>query len=182
MNIHAAERVQRKLLRPGPQQEKRFPGVPISDNPSGIIAPPPALYIGSFLVGLVIQLVSPFSIFHAELASRIAGIAFLVAGGALARWAFVTLRRAGTSANPYQPSAALTTAGPFRFSRNPIYLAMTGLYLGAGLLVDSVWPLLLLAPLLSVMHWGVILREERYLSVKFGEIYAAYMSEVRRWL
>jgi len=101
---------------------------------------------------------------------------------AFARWAFVTLRRAGTSANPYQPSVALTTTGPFRFSRNPIYLAMTGLYLGTSLLVNSVWPLLLFAPLMLVMHHGVILKEERYLSATFGEAYAAYKSGVRRWL
>lgn len=106
----------------------------------------------------------------------------MVISAAFARWAFVTLRRAGTSASPYRPSAALTTTGPFRFSRNPIYLAMTGLYLGVSLLVNSVWPLLLLAPLLLVMHRGVILREERYLSAKFGEVYAAYKSGVRRWL
>lgn len=163
-------------------QERRFPGTPPPDNSSGIIAPPPVLYVGSFLAGLAIHLVSPLPIFHAVIANRIVGVAFLVVGGAFARWAFVTLRRAGTSANPYQPSVALTTTGPFRFSRNPIYLAMTGLYLGISLLVNSVWPLLLLAPLLVAMHRGIILREERYLSATFGEAYAAYTSGVRRWL
>ncbi len=154
----------------------------VRTDTQGIIAPPPALYVGSFLVGLGIHLVLPLSIFHGALANRIAGTAFLVVSAALARWAFVTLRRAGTSASPYRPSAVLTTAGPFRFSRNPIYLAMTGLYLGAGLLVNSAWPLALLALLFPAMHWGVILREERYLTAKFGEEYATYKSEVRRWL
>ncbi|MBI5612863.1 MAG: isoprenylcysteine carboxylmethyltransferase family protein [Gammaproteobacteria bacterium] len=160
----------------------RFPGTPSPDNSSGIIAPPPVLYIGAFLAGLAIHLVSPLSIFDATHAGRTVGAAFLVVSAVLARWAFVALRRAGTSANPYRPSAALTIAGPFRYSRNPIYLAMTGLYLGASLLVNSVWPLLLVVPLLWVMYLGVILREERYLSAKFGAAYAAYKSEVRRWL
>jgi protein-S-isoprenylcysteine O-methyltransferase Ste14 len=152
-----------------------------ADSP-GIIAPPPVLYIGAFLASLAIHLVSPLSIFHATLVNRVLGAVLLIVSAVLARWAFVALRHAGTSANPYRPSAALTIAGPFRFSRNPIYLAMTGLYFGASLLVNSVWPLLLLAPLLVVMRWGVILREERYLSAKFGEVYTAYKSGVRRWL
>ncbi|MBI3358764.1 MAG: isoprenylcysteine carboxylmethyltransferase family protein [Nitrospirae bacterium] len=110
------------------------------------------------------------------------GAVLLIVSGTFVRWAFVTMRHVGTSASPYRPSTFLTVTGPFHLSRNPIYVAMTGLYIGAAFLVNSVWPLLLLAPLLFLMHYGVIVREERYLFAKFGEAYAAYKSEVRRWL
>lgn len=91
------------------------------------------------------------------------------------------MRRVGTPASPKEQSQVLVTGGPFRFSRNPIYLAMTGLYLGLMLLVNALWPLLLLVPLLALMEWGVIRREEHYLAGKFGETYTSYKSKVRRW-
>ncbi len=92
------------------------------------------------------------------------------------------MRRAGTNVRPDQPTLALVFDGPFRFTRNPLYLAATGLYLGIALLVDALWPLLLLVPVLAVLRWGVVAREERYLEAKFGEPYRAYKARVRRWL
>lgn len=92
------------------------------------------------------------------------------------------MRRVNTSADPYQPSGALVTEGPFYLSRNPIYLAMTVMYIGAALVVGSLWLLMFLLPLLAVMHWGVIVPEERYLANKFGDAYAHYRSRVARWL
>lgn len=110
------------------------------------------------------------------------GVFLIAISSAFARWAFVAMRRLGTSANPRKESVALSTSGPFAFSRNPIYLAMTGLYIGADALLDSWWPMLFLAPLLWLMHWGVILREERYLLAQFGDAYASYKAAVRRWI
>lgn len=150
--------------------------------PLRLIAPPPVLYIGALLLGVVIHVLSPISIFSATPAHEILAGFLLVLSGAFARWAFLTMRRLGTTANPKKLSEALVTDGPFRISRNPIYVAMTGLYLGLAFLVNSAWPLILLAPLLIVMQWGVILREERYLSGEFGSEYTAYSSRVRRWL
>jgi len=92
------------------------------------------------------------------------------------------MKRAGTNVRPDQPSLHLVTDGPFRYSRNPLYLATLGLYGGVTLLVDAVWPALLLVPLLAVLRWGVIAREERYLEAKFGDEYRAYKARVRRWL
>ena len=91
------------------------------------------------------------------------------------------MRRVGTTANPKKASQVLATGGPFQFSRNPIYLAMTGLYVGLALLINSYWPLTLLVPLLALMEWGVIRREEHYLAEKFGEPYTCYKTKVRRW-
>lgn len=150
--------------------------------PLRLIAPPPVMYIGTLLLGIAIHVLSPIAIFPATHPHEILGGFLLVLSGAFARWAFLTMRRLGTTANPKKPSEALVTGGPFRISRNPIYVAMTGLHIGLAFLVNSAWLLILLAPLLMFMQWGVILREEQYLSVKFGNEYTTYSSKVRRWL
>ena len=110
------------------------------------------------------------------------GIVLLILSGALARWSFVTMRHASTTANPREATITLVVDGPFRFSRNPIYVAMTGLYLGISFLANTWWPVGLLGPLLLLMHYGVVVREERYLAGQFGPSYRAYQSSVRRWL
>jgi protein-S-isoprenylcysteine O-methyltransferase Ste14 len=92
------------------------------------------------------------------------------------------MRRAGTNVRPDQPTLAVVTDGPFRYSRNPLYLGLTGLYVGVTLLADALWPLVLLGPLLGVVQRGVVRREERYLAAKFGAPYLAYQARVRRWL
>jgi protein-S-isoprenylcysteine O-methyltransferase Ste14 len=147
-----------------------------------IIAPPPALYIGTLLIGVALQAAFPFRMFSTSYAHVLFGVLLVVLSATFARWSFLTMRRIGTTANPRKPSEALATDGPFRFSRNPIYVAMTGLYVGASILANAAWPLILLGPLLLLMDWGVIRREERYLSGKFGDAYSDYMARVRRWL
>jgi protein-S-isoprenylcysteine O-methyltransferase Ste14 len=106
----------------------------------------------------------------------------LVLGMALATWGRATMRRGGTNIDPREPALALVTDGPFRFSRNPLYVAITLFYLGLTLIADALWPLLLLVPLLWVTHYGIVLREERYLENKFGETYLSYKRQVRRWI
>src|SRR5262249_53893095 len=93
-----------------------------------------------------------------------------------------TFARAGTNVNPYQPATCLVTQGPFRFSRNPMYVAMTALFLGGTLALRNGWMLILLPVLMILMHVAVVLREERYLGRKFGADSAAYCSRVRRYL
>jgi protein-S-isoprenylcysteine O-methyltransferase Ste14 len=156
----------------------------MSANPSlpGIIAPPPLLYIGALAIAVAGHAIFPLSITSAVLIIRSIGAVMLILSAFLACWAFLTLRKIGTSANPYKTSSALSTAGPFAFSRNPIYLAMTGLYIGIGALLNAWWTAFLLPPLLYLMHTGVILREERYLLAQFGGAYASYKATVRRWL
>jgi protein-S-isoprenylcysteine O-methyltransferase Ste14 len=150
------------------------------DNP-GVIALPPLLYVGTFAIALVLNWVLPIPILPLPIAFWL-GIALLVAGGSLAFWGQRTMRRAGTNVNPTRPTTAIVTSGPFRVSRNPLYVALTLLYLGLAFAVNSLWPALALVPLLLVMHHGVVLREERYLDAKFGDSYRAYRSSVRRWL
>jgi protein-S-isoprenylcysteine O-methyltransferase Ste14 len=147
-----------------------------------IVAPPPVLYIGALLIGVALQAVFPFRLFSASYAHVLFGALLIALSATFARWSFLSMRRIGTTANPRKPSEALATSGPFRYSRNPIYVAMTGLYVGLAFILNSVWLLLWLGPLLLLMDSGVIRREERYLSGKFGDAYAAYQSKVRRWL
>ena len=147
-----------------------------------IIAPPPVLYVGALVISFILQAAFPQPILFSAFVLRVLGVILLLMSAAIARWAFVTLQQAGTSANPRKASIALATSGPFRLSRNPIYLAMTGLYLGIALIGNAWWPLLLLAPLLLVMHYGVVLREERHLEKQFDESYLAYKAISRRWL
>lgn len=92
------------------------------------------------------------------------------------------LTRAGTPVRPNQPTTAIVTDGPYRYTRNPLYLALTGVYTGISLIVNALWPLVLLVAVLFVIQWGVVAREERYLEGKFGESYLAYKRRVRRWL
>jgi len=92
------------------------------------------------------------------------------------------MESAGTYVNPSRPTTRLVVTGPYRFSRNPMYLARTFLYLGLGLMVNALAILAALVPLLLVMHYGVIKREECYLEAKFGETYRQYRGRVRRWV
>lgn len=149
---------------------------------AGIIAPPPVLYLVSLALAFGANAITPKSISLSPLTLHVASAVFLLLSGALARWAFVTMKKQGTSANPRKQSEVLTTEGPFKLSRNPIYVAMTGLYFGIALLGNSLWPFLFLVPLLATMHWGVVLREERYLAQRFGKAYLGYKSRTRRWL
>ncbi|MDX1812671.1 MAG: methyltransferase, partial [Gammaproteobacteria bacterium] len=104
---------------------------------SKVIAPPPSLYLGVFITGFMIHLVAPLPILSSITSRWGIGLFFLVISGAFARWAFVKMRQTGTTASPYESSTSLITTGPFQYSRNPIYVAMTGLYLGAACLLNS---------------------------------------------
>jgi protein-S-isoprenylcysteine O-methyltransferase Ste14 len=92
------------------------------------------------------------------------------------------MRRAGTNILPNKPTLTIVTEGPFRFTRNPLYVTNALFYTGLTLVFNTPWPLLLLAPMLLVVHWGIIRREEEYLEAKFGDAYLAYKARVRRWL
>ncbi len=103
-------------------------------------------------------------------------------GLALFAWTLVTFRRHRTTVNPYVGASALCTGGPFRFSRNPIYLGDWFILAGVALLLGTAWPLAF-APLIWVMlRFGVIRHEEAHLEAKFGDAYRDYKTRVRRWL
>lgn len=149
------------------------------DTP-GVLAPPPLIYALTFGAAWLLQLLLPMPL--APISLEIPAYIVLGLGAFIVLWSFSTLRGAETSGNPYKPAENLVTTGPFRFSRNPIYLAMGLLYLGASLFLNMLWPLVLFPILLGIMLFGVIFREEHYLLLRFGTKYLKYKATVRRWL
>ncbi|MCR9071589.1 MAG: isoprenylcysteine carboxylmethyltransferase family protein [Alphaproteobacteria bacterium] len=151
-----------------------------SDKP-GVIAPPPVLYGGALAVGAGLDWLIPLPLL-APGAGKGPGLALISAGLALGLWCVLLFRKAGTAVEPYKPSTAIVSSGPYRFSRNPIYVALTAISVGIGLWMNSAWMLGLLLPTLVIMRIAVIGPEERYLEAKFGAEYRDYKARVRRWL
>lgn len=110
------------------------------------------------------------------------GLAFMMAGAALALWAVARFRRAGTTILPFRASTVMVRDGPFAFSRNPMYVGMTVAYLGLSMVFNTLWPIMLLPVVLWALVKLVISREEAYLEAVFGDAYRAYRRDVRRWL
>lgn len=148
---------------------------------AGMSVPPPLLYAGALLVGLAINWRVPRPLLPTQFA-RVVGIGCLVAQALLVVPALRAMRRANTGIRPDTPSTTLVDTGPFRYSRNPIYVAMTLLYLGITALVNARWPLLLLPFVLVMIRRQVVEREEPYLERTFGADYLQYKARVRRWL
>jgi protein-S-isoprenylcysteine O-methyltransferase Ste14 len=150
------------------------------DRGPDIIAPPPLLYAGPWLAGFVLDLLLPFPRLPSAL--RLAGLPVLAVGIALAIWFLLAMQRAGTPVDPREATTALVQTGPFRYTRNPAYVAFTLTYLGVSLLTGARWPLILLPAVLVIVDRGVIRREEPYLEERFGSDYSQYRRRVRRWL
>jgi protein-S-isoprenylcysteine O-methyltransferase Ste14 len=155
-----------------PPKEDR-PGVPIA---------PPLLFVLPIVVSLVLEWFVPTSFVHGAL-RWILGAVFFLAGLALNVFCgFVTRKRAGTDPIPFNPSTRIVSHGPYRFSRNPMYIGFALCTLGIAVLVDSAWMLLAVPIGLVLIDRLVITREERYLERKFGEEYLSYKRQVRRWI
>lgn len=150
------------------------------DNP-GVIAPPPLIYGIPLAVGLYMDRTDPFPMMPAQYAQWI-GSALIAWAAVLGVSAFAQFWRKHTSVMPHRPTTAIIETGPFRFTRNPLYVSLALGYIGIAILLNSAWPLLLLPLVLLVMHRGVVLREERYLEQKFGDEYNSYKTRVRRWI
>jgi protein-S-isoprenylcysteine O-methyltransferase Ste14 len=155
--------------------------MPDTQDHAGVIAKPPIIYGVALVVGLVLQGVSPLPIASSHPRSWV-GLVLIALGGLLAYTAIKTFERWNTPKNPAQPSTTIVTSGPYRYSRNPMYVSLTLIFLGLALTVNSGWLILMGVPVLVLMHVGVICREERYLEAKFGQVYLDYKSSVRRWL
>ena|SRR3989338_4717222 len=155
-------------------------GADARDNP-GVIAPPLLIYAVAFGAALFLHALVPLRVGSWPM-SAFGGTLLIAAGVLLARGAFRAMGLAGTSANPYGSATVLVTQGPFRWTRNPLYLAQTLLYVGMAMVLNTLWPLVWLPAVLLVMRYGVIEREERYLDTRFGAAYRAYRSTVRRWV
>ncbi len=150
------------------------------DN-AGVVAPPPLIYLVPLALGLLLD--RKFRVpFLPRGASRALGCPLVVGGISLMGWFSFTMRRADTPIDPREPASNLATDGPFRYTRNPGYLAGAISYAGIASLTNALWVILTLPVMLLMMQRAVIEREERYLERKFGEEYLRYKARVRRWI
>jgi protein-S-isoprenylcysteine O-methyltransferase Ste14 len=150
------------------------------DRP-GVLAPPPLLYGGGLVLGLLLEWAVPLPGLPGSVSWPL-GAVLLVTGAALGAWFLSAFRRAGTPVDVRRPTTAIVSSGPFRFSRNPGYLSLTVMYLGIAILADALWPLAVLPGIVLVVQRTVIEREERYLERKFGDDYLRYKVRTRRWV
>ncbi len=150
------------------------------DGP-GIRVFPPVVYAVGFLIGYGVEQIWPI-VEGSWKWTGIVGIILMGVSLVLVGPAIFKFRKASTPFDVRKPAAVLVTDGPYRYSRNPGYMALTLLYLGLTLLMESVWALVLLVPVLAVMTYGVVVKEEAHLERRFGDEYRAYKSQVRRWL
>lgn len=113
---------------------------------------------------------------------RLAGLGLGLAGLALFVWAAWTLRRQGTTVLPDKASDVLVTDGPFRFRRNPIYIAHVLMLLGVAELTHNIWFVILAIAYIPLVTWLAVLPEERHLEARFGDAYRGYKARTRRWI
>jgi protein-S-isoprenylcysteine O-methyltransferase Ste14 len=152
-----------------------------ADRSNAIIRPPIAWAL-AFVAGLALDRLYPLRFVPASVPAALVGGVVFAAGFALGIWAIVTIRNAGSQVETTKPTTAIVTGGPYRFTRNPIYIGMFLGQTGIGIGFDSLWLLAMLAPFYLVIRYGVVAREEAYLERKFGAVYLDYKSRVRRWL
>jgi len=148
---------------------------------AGVIAPPPLIYFATLAIGLIAHYFAPVAFLPSGI-NFILGALLIVLGLGIGFAAIVAMHRANTSPDPWEPVRALVPNGPFRFTRNPIYLGFALIYLGVTCALNAVAALVLFPIALLIIHFGVIAREEKYLERKFGQAYVDYKSRVRRWI
>jgi protein-S-isoprenylcysteine O-methyltransferase Ste14 len=152
-----------------------------ADNP-GVIAFPPVIWLMSVVISALVH----FFVIRLPIMNYgvclVCGIMLVILALTLALSAVVTMKKVGTNVNPAKPALAIARGGPYRFTRNPMYLAICLLQVALGFFLNDWFSLLFVVPLALIMHYGVVLREERYLTEKFGEPYLDLKRAVRRWI
>jgi protein-S-isoprenylcysteine O-methyltransferase Ste14 len=145
--------------------------------------PPPFIYLGALIAGIGIGLLPGVpSLGLPDGLRYVGGAALLLVGAGLLLAAASRFRSSGTNVEPWKPVSTIVSVGPYRWTRNPMYLGMALVYAGIALACGSLTALVLLPIVLAIVQTRVIAREERYLETKFGEDYRRYKAGVRRWL
>ncbi len=148
---------------------------------AGVIAPPPLIYLGALGIGFGLDALIGTGSLPSAVRVPI-GAASIIAGFGLLASFLSAFRRAETPVDPYTPSEAIVTDGPYRLTRNPAYLGMALMYVGIAIVANAPWALVPLPVAIAVIDRGVIAREERYLERNFGRPYVDYKHRVRRWI
>lgn len=152
------------------------------DDSAKVTFPPPLVYLGTLLLGLLVDRLGGFAL-PLEQPSRIAAVAILVTLGLMIGLAASNrFGKAGVDVKPWKTTGTIVRSGVYRFTRNPMYLGMALAYLGLALGTASPAALVLFPASVAVIQTQVIAREERYLTAKFGAEYLDYKANVRRWI
>jgi protein-S-isoprenylcysteine O-methyltransferase Ste14 len=149
---------------------------------ANVIVRPPIAWALAVLAGLALNWLMPLPFLPAVVSAGWLGATVFAFALALVAWAIITMTRAGSNVPTNLPSTTIVETGPYRFTRNPIYLGMVLGLIGLAIAFNGLWLLMTLVPFALVIRYGVITREEAYLERKFGDVYRRYRARVRRWL
>jgi len=147
-----------------------------------VLVRPPLAWALAVAAGLALDWLAPLAVLPSNRSAGWVGAVVFVLALGLAVWAIATVTRAGSNVPTNRPTTGIVESGPYRFTRNPIYLGMFLGLVGLAVAFDNLWLLLALVPFALVIRYGVVAREEAYLERKFGDVYRGYRSRVRRWL
>jgi protein-S-isoprenylcysteine O-methyltransferase Ste14 len=146
--------------------------------------PPPTYFAAAFLAGLVLHQWLPLSLTGDtwNVPRIVIGYCAMALAAAWGGWAIVTFWRHRTPVIPGRPARAMVVSGPYRWSRNPMYVGLFVLYAGLSLRLDLFWPLVFCPLLWLLLNYSIIAGEERHLTERFGDAFQDYCHSVRRWL
>jgi len=149
---------------------------------ANVVVRPPIAWAFAVGAGLALNWLMPLPFLPAVVSAGWLGAMVFVLALALVAWAISTMTRAGSNVPTNLPTTTIVEAGPYRLTRNPIYLGMVLGLIGLAIAFNGLWLLMTLVPFALVIRYGVITREEAYLERKFGDVYRRYRARVRRWL
>jgi len=153
-----------------------------SDNPNVVIFPP-ILLLATVVTGVLLDWLVPIELLETvpKWLLMVVGALLFFLGASMPVAARRAFKKAGTNIRPNMPTTTIITSGLYAHTRNPIYQGAVIALLGVALMLGSDWIFLLMLPMLLMLHFGVVLREERYLESKFGEAYRHYKATVPRY-
>jgi protein-S-isoprenylcysteine O-methyltransferase Ste14 len=149
---------------------------------SQVIVRPPLAWGLAVIAGLALNWLVALPFLPANVPAGSVGALVFVLALALFAWAIVTISRAGSNVPTNRPTTTIVESGPYRFTRNPIYVGMFLGLIGLAIAFDTLWLFMTLVPFALVIRYGVVAREEAYLERRFGDVYRDYRSRVRRWV
>jgi len=144
---------------------------------------PPYLLWSSLVISMILEIfVSPLAIFGGSMIQFVIGLLIIGLGLANFFYTYVTFSNNQEEIHPKTVTTQIFTGGTFKYSRNPVYLSFVMLLLGCGIAFNSLWYIYLAAINVILLHYGIIVPEEKYLEKEFGKDYLVYKKSVRRWL
>ena len=160
-----------------------MPELQSSERGADVRFPPPLVFVIALLAGVVLRYAwMPLRFPVARFAGIAIGLGLIGCAVAIGASANRLMVKTGQSPVPWKPTPELILRGPYRFTRNPMYVGLTFITIGLGLALDNAWISLLALPSLVIIHYLAVVPEERYLSEKFGEPYRHYLTRVRRYI